>query len=164
MKSSSLDAVSKALTALNEVYQKDEKLATIMTAPTLSAEDKSQIIAELQKHTGATDKSNTVKHFLETLAENNRLSLLKGVCEKFVELMGAARGEVELTITSATVRIPVHFRQLSTDIVTGFGQQNPFTLGICRSKVAVQQWKKAQGYEQSKSALLFHGPFSDFSV
>lgn len=75
-----------------------------MTAPTLSVEDKSAIIKELSKHTGAGgDKGDTVKNFLETLAENNRLGLLKGVCEKFTELMAASRGEVELTVTSATV-------------------------------------------------------------
>lgn len=74
-----------------------------MTAPTLSADDKSAIVAELQKHTGGADKADTVKNFLNTLAENNRLGLLKGVCEKFGELMGAARGEVELTVTSASV-------------------------------------------------------------
>jgi len=102
VKSSSLDSVAKALNSLNEVYQKDPKLASIMTAPTLSVEDKSQIIAELQKHTGGADKADTVKNFLQTLAENNRLGLLKGVCEKFGELMGAARGEIELTVTSAS--------------------------------------------------------------
>lgn len=74
-----------------------------MQAPTLSVADKSQIIQELQKHTGVQDKGDTVKNFLETLAENNRLSVLKGVCEKFGELMGAARGEIELIITSASV-------------------------------------------------------------
>ena len=74
-----------------------------MTAPTLSVEDKAAIVAELQKHTGGADKADTVKNFLNTLAENNRLGLLKGICEKFGELMGAARGEVELTVTSASV-------------------------------------------------------------
>jgi F-type H+-transporting ATPase subunit O len=101
-----LDSVAKALTSLNEVYKRDPKLAIIMEAPTLSAEDKSAIVAELQKHTGGADKADTVKNFLNTLAENNRLSLLKGVCEKFGELMGANRGEVELTVTSASVRYP----------------------------------------------------------
>lgn len=74
-----------------------------MTAPTLSIEDKAAIVAELQKHTGTADKADTVKNFLNTLAENNRLGLLKGICEKFGELMGAARGEVELTVISASV-------------------------------------------------------------
>lgn len=71
-----------------------------MTAP-----DKSQIVAELAKHTGGADKGDTVKNFLKTLAENNRLSLLEGICEKFGILMGAYRGEVELIVTSASVRI-----------------------------------------------------------
>lgn len=42
-----------------------------------------------------------MKNFLQTLAEHNRLGLLEGVCEKFQQLMGAYRGEMELVITSA---------------------------------------------------------------
>lgn len=103
VKNSSLDTVAKAMGALNEVYSKDAKLATILQAPTLSSEDKSQIVSELQKHTAGADKDATVKNFLATLAEYNRLGLLKGVCEKFGELMSAAKGEVELTVTSAAV-------------------------------------------------------------
>ncbi|TVY31185.1 ATP synthase subunit 5, mitochondrial [Lachnellula hyalina] len=102
VKTSSLDTTAKALSALNDVYVKDAKLASIMMAPTLSSEDKSAIVSELQKHTGGADKADTVKNFLDTLAANNRLGLLKGVCEKFGELMGAARGEVEMTVTSAS--------------------------------------------------------------
>jgi F0F1-type ATP synthase delta subunit len=52
---------------------------------------------------GGADKGDTVKNFLNTLAENNRLGILEGVCEKFAVLMGAHRGEMDLTITSATV-------------------------------------------------------------
>ncbi len=52
---------------------------------------------------GGQDKGDTVKNFLKTLADNNRLGILQGVCEKFTTLMGAARGEVDLTITSASV-------------------------------------------------------------
>ncbi|KAG8531054.1 uncharacterized protein KY384_004411 [Bacidia gigantensis] len=103
VKSSSLEPVSKSLAALSEVFKKDPKLPKILTAPTLSPSDKSQIIAELQRHTGAQDKSSTVKNFLDTLAENNRLGILEGVCEKFQQLMGAARGELDLVITSAQV-------------------------------------------------------------
>lgn len=76
-------------------------MQNILTAPTLSASDKSQIITELQKSTGVQDKSDTMKHFLQTLADNNRLGVLEGVCEKFGTLMSAARGEIEMTITSA---------------------------------------------------------------
>lgn len=102
-KTSSLESTSKALAALSEVFKRDPKLPVILTAPTLSPGDKSQIIQELQRHMGGVDKGDIVKNFLKTLAENNRLSILEGVCEKFTVLMGAARGEVDLTVTSAQV-------------------------------------------------------------
>lgn len=105
MKQSALDPTAKAISSLHSILKTDPKLQTILDAPTLSDADKSQIIAELEKHTGGQDKSNTVKNFLGALAENNRLSLLEGVCEKFGILMSAARGEIELTITTAQVCI-----------------------------------------------------------
>ena len=74
-------------------------------APMLTDADKSQIVAELEKHTGGADKSGTVKNFLSALGENNRLGLLEGVCEKFGTLMSAAKGEVEMVVTSAAVRL-----------------------------------------------------------
>lgn len=91
------------MSSLHQILKADPKLQTILSAPTLSDNDKSQIVAELEKHTGGQDKSNTVKNFLGALAENNRLSILEGVCEKFGTLMSAARGEMELTITTASV-------------------------------------------------------------
>ncbi|KAF1821112.1 OSCP-domain-containing protein [Dissoconium aciculare CBS 342.82] len=100
-KTSSLDSVSKAMEALAQTFKSDKKLQAILSAPTLSVEDKKQIVAEIQKSTGVQDKSNTVQNFLATLAENNRLSVLEGVTTKFAELISASRGEVELIITSA---------------------------------------------------------------
>ncbi|KAL6411047.1 ATP synthase F1, delta subunit [Ilyonectria robusta] len=96
---STLDPTAKAIANLSNVFVKDTKLTQVLSTPRLSAEDKSAIVAELSKHTGANVA--TVKNFLETLAENNRLGHLQGVCEKFGELMSAKRGEVEMTITSA---------------------------------------------------------------
>lgn len=84
-----------------------------MLAPTLTLEDKSDIIAELQKQLG-NNKDETVKNLLEALAENNRLGLLKGVCEQFTVLMSASKGEVELTVTSATVGTPIIWKDLDS--------------------------------------------------
>ncbi|KAI6092821.1 putative oligomycin sensitivity conferring protein [Hypoxylon rubiginosum] len=99
VKSSSLDPAAKALSSLSNLLAKDTKLAAILNTPTLSEGDKSGIIAELEKNVGATNE--TVKNFLATLAENNRLGILPGVCEKFGEIISASRGEVELVVTSA---------------------------------------------------------------
>ncbi|PNY28515.1 ATP synthase subunit 5, mitochondrial [Tolypocladium capitatum] len=98
-KSSTLDPTAKALASLGSVFDKDPQLSKILSTPTLTADDRSVIVAELNKHAGAS--SETLKNFLSTLAENNRLGLLKGVCDKFSQLMSAARGEVEMTVTSA---------------------------------------------------------------
>ncbi|KAM7209516.1 hypothetical protein V8F20_000254 [Naviculisporaceae sp. PSN 640] len=99
VKTSTLEPTAKAIASLGNLVQKDKKLPEILDAPSLSAADKSAIIGELTKAAGVTDK--TVKNFLETLAENNRLGLLPGVISKFAELISAAQGEVELVITSA---------------------------------------------------------------
>src|SRR5436305_56005 len=69
----------------------------------LNPSDRAAIVTELLKHVGGTDKQNTIKNFLNALAENNRLGVLPGVCEKFEKLMSAYHGEVELTVTSASV-------------------------------------------------------------
>ncbi|KAL1884368.1 hypothetical protein VTK73DRAFT_62 [Phialemonium thermophilum] len=103
VKSSSLEPTAKVISALGDLVARDPKLSTILSAPTLTAEDKSAIVAELEKNVGAGAgaQAETVRNFLRTLAENNRLGLLGGVCTKFSELMSAARGEVELVVTSA---------------------------------------------------------------
>ncbi|KAF5003564.1 hypothetical protein FDECE_9903, partial [Fusarium decemcellulare] len=98
-KTSSLDPTATALANLGALLEKDAKLSAILRAPTLTDADKKAIIQELQKQSGAANE--TVKNFLDTLAENNRLGLLPGVCEKFATIISAARGEVEVTVTSA---------------------------------------------------------------
>jgi F-type H+-transporting ATPase subunit O len=103
VKTSSLDPTAKAIASLSTIVEKDAKLAAILSAPTLSAADKSAIVAELVKAAGI--QGETVKNFLGTLAENNRLGLLPGVISKFGELISAARGEIEMVVTSAQVRI-----------------------------------------------------------
>lgn len=73
----------------------------MLSAPTLTPEDKSAVVDELAKQAGAGGE--TVRNFLGALAENNRLGLLNGVCDKFGVLMAAAKGEVEMVVTSAQV-------------------------------------------------------------
>jgi F-type H+-transporting ATPase subunit O len=103
-KTNVLDPTAKSLETLHGLFKKDPKLVEILSAPSLSVSDKQQIVAEIQKNLGSQDKEGIVKNFLATLAENNRLGVLEGVVEKFGLLMGAHRGEVELTVTSAAVR------------------------------------------------------------
>ncbi|KAH0606309.1 uncharacterized protein H6S33_003970 [Morchella sextelata] len=98
-KTSSLETTDKSLQTLKATLDRDAKLVSIISSPTLSAEDKSAIISQITKPISG-DK--TVKNLLEALAENNRLGLIGSVIDKFTILMGAHRGEVEAVITSAT--------------------------------------------------------------
>lgn len=91
------------MSSLGAAVSKDEKLQDILTTPTLTASDKSAIVKELQKLAGPGGSQESVSNFLQALAENNRLNILKGVCDKFGVLMSAAQGEVELIVTSAQV-------------------------------------------------------------
>jgi F-type H+-transporting ATPase subunit O len=120
---------------LSATFKRDTKLQSILTAPTLSVSDKKQIVEELQKSTGVTDKSNTLSNFLNTLAENNRLSVLEGVAEKFGQLMSAARGEIELTITSASQLDSKIVKQLESAIsksqYVGQGQKLKVVPKVC---------------------------------
>ena len=120
-------------------FKKDTRLQNILTAPTLSVSDKQQIVAELQKSTGVQDKNNTIKNFLSTLAANNRLAVLEGVCEKFGTLMSAARGEVEMTITSAAPLDQKVVRQLENAVsksqYVGQGKKLKVVPKVCRQYV-----------------------------
>ncbi|MCJ1325876.1 ATP synthase F0 subcomplex subunit OSCP atp5 [Thelotrema lepadinum] len=116
VKTSALESTSRALTSLSEVLKKDAKLPAILSAPSLTSEDKSQIVQELQKHTGGADKGDTVKNFLQTLADNNRLGILGSVCEKFTDLMGAAKGELDMIVTSAARLDPKTLQRLETAV------------------------------------------------
>ncbi|KAF2460512.1 ATP synthase delta subunit-domain-containing protein [Lineolata rhizophorae] len=115
-KSSALDNTAKALETMAGVFKKDTKLASVLGAPTLSADDKKSLVGELQKQISGADKGDIVKNFLATLAENNRLGVLADVCEKFAVLMSAHKGEVELTITSAAPLDNKVLRQLETAV------------------------------------------------
>ncbi|THW00915.1 OSCP-domain-containing protein [Aureobasidium pullulans] len=116
VKSDSLDSTAKGLETLAATFKRDVQLKTILEAPSLNTGDKAQIIAEIQKSLGGQDKNNTIKHFLETLAENNRLNQLEGVAEKFGTLMSASRGEVELTVVSAAPLDAKVLRQLEASV------------------------------------------------
>lgn len=131
---------------MSSSFKRDPKLQSILTAPTLSTSDKKQIVAEIQKATNVQDKTNTLQNFLDTLAENNRLGVLEGVCEQFATIMGAARGEVEMTITSAAPLDQKVVRQLEQAVsksqYVGSGKKLKVVPKVSRAlSTATGDWK-----------------------
>ncbi|PHH73071.1 hypothetical protein CDD80_4076 [Ophiocordyceps camponoti-rufipedis] len=120
-KNSTLDNTARAMTSLSTTFSKDSRLTHVLSTPTLTAKDKASVVAELLKSMGGAGAgaNDTVKNFLDALAANNRLGLLHGVCTKFADLMAAARGEVQMTVTSAQgKRLKVN-NQVNADILGG---------------------------------------------
>lgn len=72
----------------------------MLATPTLNPAEKGVVVSEVAKAAG---QNATIKNLLQALADNNRLGLTADVITKFETLMGAHRGEIEATITSATV-------------------------------------------------------------
>ncbi|PWN54169.1 putative ATP5-F1F0-ATPase complex, OSCP subunit [Violaceomyces palustris] len=94
---SDLKAVSAALASAEGA-----KLQSFISNPTLSAAEKTKGLEQLLS-TGKSGKPDTITHNLfQVLAENGRLQDTEKVIEGFLELMSAYRGEVEVTVTSAT--------------------------------------------------------------
>ncbi|KAF3911537.1 hypothetical protein ABW20_dc0109167 [Dactylellina cionopaga] len=115
-KTSTLDTVDKSLKSLKALLVKDPKLTNVISSPTLSPSDKSAVISELQKAVPGAAGDKNFKNLLEVLADNNRLGLLGGIADKFAILMGAHRGEVEATITSAQALDPKTISRLEAAI------------------------------------------------
>lgn len=97
-KASSIENTEKGLQSLQNVIKNDSKLLTVLANPSLSNDDKKIIVETLTK---AASLDKTVSNFLEVLAENNRLSILEEVIQKFGVLSKAYHGQVEATVTSA---------------------------------------------------------------
>ena len=151
-KTSSLENTARAMFSLAELLKKDHILPTILSAPTLTARDKGLIVTELLKHTAGADKNETVKNFLKTLADNNRLSILEGICEKFGTLISVHRGEVEMVVTSAAVGgflccSPVSMGEGSVDLewALRWTRQTVYTLGSPRLTIVLASSRSMAG-------------------
>ncbi|EWC47660.1 mitochondrial ATP synthase subunit 5 [Drechslerella stenobrocha 248] len=115
-KTSTLDTVDRSLKSLKQLLDKDPKLVSVISSPTLSATDKSALVTEIHKAVPAAASDKNFKNLLAVLADNNRLGLLGGIADKFAILMGAHRGEVEATITSAQPLDPKAISRLESAI------------------------------------------------
>ncbi|GAA97010.1 hypothetical protein E5Q_03684 [Mixia osmundae IAM 14324] len=96
-----LKQVETDLTAVTKALKDDAKLSAVVFNPTLSVQEKKTGLTELFKKTGKTPNDIT-KNLFDVLNENGRLHDAAKVVEDFQEIMSAHRGEVVITVTTAT--------------------------------------------------------------
>jgi F-type H+-transporting ATPase subunit O len=102
-----LTKVHTELAQFSNALQKDATISDFVNNPTLSlAERTSRLDGIFSKLEGSGAKkeatSDVTRNLLKVLSENGRLNETEGVIEGFNELYSAYRGELTVTVTSAT--------------------------------------------------------------
>lgn len=98
-KEKALPQTASAVGKLRDLLASDKKARIILADPSLSTEDKKTVISTITEAVGG---GKVFKGFLETLAENNRLSLIDDVVVNYFKLQNAGEGLVEATVTSVS--------------------------------------------------------------
>ncbi|KAI1312304.1 ATP synthase F0 subcomplex subunit OSCP atp5 [Mortierella claussenii] len=97
-KKQALDAVEADLKQVKKVVEKDQKLREYLENPTINRIEKKSGVQQLLQ---AGKYNDLTKNFFDALAENGRLYDTVKIINSYSSLMGAHRGEVQVTITSA---------------------------------------------------------------
>lgn len=112
-KDSSIESTAKVLDGLKKLFKSDPQSETILIDPSLTTEAKKEVISIVNDKVSG-DK--VTKGFLEVLAQNNRLDILKDIMTQFEVLNNAHKGIVEATVTSAQELDSKTLRRLNSAI------------------------------------------------
>ncbi|XP_033111622.1 ATP synthase subunit O, mitochondrial-like [Anneissia japonica] len=119
-KEKQLDQVDKDLNDFQSLLKKDVKLADFVGNPIVTKQEKSGVLTNWMK----TNKcSKVTTNFVSMLAENNRVKQLNEIFSAWNEIMGAHRGEVVCTITTAKPLDAAGQKSIES-AMTGFAKKN----------------------------------------
>ncbi|KAF7792292.1 hypothetical protein EIP86_003328 [Pleurotus ostreatoroseus] len=102
-----LDKVQGELSSISTTIESSPELGAFVTNPTLSLSERNTGLEALFKQTETTGPkkgplSELTKNLFSVLSQNGRLGETEGVIEGFNELVAAHKGELTVTITSAS--------------------------------------------------------------
>lgn len=97
-----LNKVQTELNAIASSIKGTPDLKTFVTNPTLSSKDRTAGLNVLYSRASKEPISDITKNLFVVLSDNGRLAETEGVIEGFNELVAAHKGELTVTITSAT--------------------------------------------------------------
>ncbi|KAL5457340.1 hypothetical protein EMCRGX_G034589 [Ephydatia muelleri] len=115
-----LEKVEKELDDFQKLASKYPQLASFITNPTLNKQQKQAGIGSILKEQQFSD---TTAKFFGALVENNRLRRTLGVIKAYKTLMGAHRGEVLCTVTTAKPIDDKNKKELES-VLKGFAGKN----------------------------------------
>jgi len=97
-----LTKVASELAAVSKTLAADAKVSEFFSNPTLSVQERATGLEALYSGIDGGKLSDVTKNLLKVLSENGRLGETPGVIEGFNELFSQYKGEVNVTVTSAT--------------------------------------------------------------
>lgn len=97
-----LNKVQTELNAISTSIKASPELKTFVGNPTLSSKDRATGLNVLYSRAGKEPVSEITKNLFVVLSQNGRLAETEGVIEGFNELVSVHKGELTVTITSAT--------------------------------------------------------------
>ncbi|KAG8898123.1 ATP synthase F0 subcomplex subunit OSCP atp5 [Tulasnella sp. 403] len=97
-----LTKVHGELTAISAAIKSSPDLSGFISNPTLSASERHAGLEAVYKAAGAGGVSEITKNLFTVLSENGRLGETQGVIDDFESLVAKYKGELEVTVTSAT--------------------------------------------------------------
>jgi F-type H+-transporting ATPase subunit delta len=93
-----LDEIADALRGLQKTLDESSDFARLVASPVFSTTEQAGALAELSKQ-GVVEQLTA--NFLQLLAKNRRLFLLRGVISGYLKLLADHRNEVTADVTSA---------------------------------------------------------------
>ncbi|XP_071955132.1 ATP synthase subunit O, mitochondrial-like [Antedon mediterranea] len=112
-KEKQLDQVNKELVEFQNLLKKDVKLADFVGNPVIRKQDKSGVLGKWMKE---KKYSKVTENFVTMLTENNRVKELNDIFSSWNQIMGAHKGEVVSTITTATALDAAAKKSLETSL------------------------------------------------
>jgi len=97
-----LEAVAQEVQDLKTLIEGSEELHALLTSPVADRAQKSAgIVAILDKATKKSKATDILKNYVRVVGQNNRLNILRAICEAFDGLMSTHNNEVTAFVTTA---------------------------------------------------------------
>lgn len=114
-----LDQYHEELTALAEIFRESPELAKLLSAPSVSEEEKHQVLQTLFEGRVSLE----TYHFLSILTDKHRITRLNGIAEEFNDQYNLMHGILEVTAVTVEPLKPALRESLTAKLAATTGKK-----------------------------------------
>lgn len=126
----SLDSIEKDMTDLAAMLDASSDLQKLVSSPAYSIEQQIQALGALAK---SSSFNALTQNFLQVLAHNRRLSVLKNIISAFAAEMSSRRGEVKAKVATAVPLTEDQQKELKAELKKSMGRDVVLELKVDKS-------------------------------